>query len=570
MSLLLDALKKAAEEKQQAADRATARDAEQGVDLTEQATDTGQPAQQSPSSFSNEATEFDVTASAAPNDNTATNDVAHAATDQTQLEDETDIAADLTSFDIEPLDAPAAAKPLPFGDTEIGNTKQHREATELEPTSPTDAQRGVDLDATEVADLDEAELRMEQTALDATEIQDFTGQGGLTTAPPASTGAMQPTSLTDNFIKEKSAYSPKDAGSLVDMGRPAATNRWRLFILASFTAVVALGVLGLFAYQYYIETSEIDYKVSYAQLRPRNLNLETDAAQNTIAPTTNASENATLSTASSDTALESEDEIVVAETDYTAIIDQAFDAIEAQAEARREDTESTAAQAPVEAAATPAPVVEEPTPVVKANPIRIQRREDTQVSTLIQQAYAAFQEGDMLIAKNYYQQALAQQPTNRDAQLGNAAIALIEGDNATARALYATILQDNPGDAAALAGITSLGPVADSATASTDTISNIKLMLQQQPEAPQLHFALANALADQARWAEAQQAFFEAFRRDETNPDYLYNLAVSLDNLGKQDSALNFYRQALLLSGTRPNNVPLIATEQRINALQVN
>ena len=53
------------------------------------------------------------------------------------------------------------------------------------------------------------------------------------------------------------------------------------------------------------------------------------------------------------------------------------------------------------------------------------------------------------------------------------------------------------------------------------------------------------------RWTEAQQAFFEAFRIDPVNPDYLFNLAVSLDQLRQTRLALDYYRKAESVAATR-------------------
>ncbi|MCK5362085.1 MAG: hypothetical protein KAR22_03910, partial [Gammaproteobacteria bacterium] len=54
--------------------------------------------------------------------------------------------------------------------------------------------------------------------------------------------------------------------------------------------------------------------------------------------------------------------------------------------------------------------------------------------------------------------------------------------------------------------------------------------------------------AEQNRWGEAQSAYFDAYRLQDGNPDYAYNLAVSLDQLGKAAAAAGYYRQALELA----------------------
>ena len=66
-----------------------------------------------------------------------------------------------------------------------------------------------------------------------------------------------------------------------------------------------------------------------------------------------------------------------------------------------------------------------------------------------------------------------------------------------------------------------------------------------------LQFTLGNQYAQQGRWAEAQQAYFRAFTADPDNPDFAYNLAVSLDHLRQPKLALEYYRRALALAEKR-------------------
>ena len=73
-------------------------------------------------------------------------------------------------------------------------------------------------------------------------------------------------------------------------------------------------------------------------------------------------------------------------------------------------------------------------------------------------------------------------------------------------------------------------------------------MIAAQPEASFLHFTLGNQYAQQGRWAEAQQAYFRAYAGDPENPDFAYNLAVSLDQLHQTKLALEYYRRALALA----------------------
>ncbi|MGE0082345.1 MAG: hypothetical protein AB7U81_13725, partial [Thiohalomonadaceae bacterium] len=57
-------------------------------------------------------------------------------------------------------------------------------------------------------------------------------------------------------------------------------------------------------------------------------------------------------------------------------------------------------------------------------------------------------------------------------------------------------------------------------------------------------FLRGNDLAAQGRWEEAGAAYAEAFALDQ-RPDYAFNLAVSLERLGRREDALHHYRVAL-------------------------
>jgi tetratricopeptide (TPR) repeat protein len=197
--------------------------------------------------------------------------------------------------------------------------------------------------------------------------------------------------------------------------------------------------------------------------------------------------------------------------------------------------------------------------------IRITRSAAAQpfVPGQVQEAYEAYQRGDYNRAETLYRTTLARYPNNRDALLGLAALDWRRGDRAAAAATYNRLLQSNPADVAARAGLLSLqkdrNPVADE--------SSVKLMLQRDPESAPLRAALGSIYARQQRWSEAQQSYFEAFARDKDNPDLAFNLAVSLDNLGESAAALDYYRKAVELSGRTPARFAAADAQSRIQAL---
>jgi tetratricopeptide (TPR) repeat protein len=162
-------------------------------------------------------------------------------------------------------------------------------------------------------------------------------------------------------------------------------------------------------------------------------------------------------------------------------------------------------------------------------------------------AFQAFNAGDLGTARSNYQQVLRSNPANRDALLGLAAVETRAKRLDSAEAYYARLLELDPRDMHAQAGLIGLKGQVDPLASE----SRLKNMISSQPEASFLYFALGNQLAAQKRWDEAQQAYFKAYVGDPDNPDFAYNLAVSLDQIRQTKPALEYYRRALALAGTR-------------------
>ena len=132
-----------------------------------------------------------------------------------------------------------------------------------------------------------------------------------------------------------------------------------------------------------------------------------------------------------------------------------------------------------------------------------------------------------------------------------------------AQRYYHRLLNLNPRDSVAMAALFNL----QRTTPGEISESQIKLLLDREPNAPHLHFSLGNLYARQARWAEAEQSYFQTYGHDSQNPDYVFNLAVSLDQLGQTETALNYYRKALALADRQPVNLNTSAILARIRSL---
>lgn len=168
-----------------------------------------------------------------------------------------------------------------------------------------------------------------------------------------------------------------------------------------------------------------------------------------------------------------------------------------------------------------------------------------QVSPDLNQAYRLFNAGNFLPAQNLYRKVLKHEPNNRDALLGMAAVAVNRGQLDEAAAFFGRMLELNPLDMDAHAGLTALkqGDPAQSE-------SRLKKLLAQDPQSGPVLFSLGNIHAKQENWSEAQQYYFRAFGSSPQNADYAFNLAVSLDRLSQYKLALEYYQRALQLSQT--------------------
>jgi len=181
----------------------------------------------------------------------------------------------------------------------------------------------------------------------------------------------------------------------------------------------------------------------------------------------------------------------------------------------------------------------------------------------IEQAYQAFQRNDLATAREGYQRVLSREPTNRDALLGLAAVAVRTGDLDSAESRYLRLLELDPRDTQALSSLIAmhgqLDPVASE--------SRLKSLIASQPEAAPLHFVLGNQYAKQSRWSEAQEAYFRAYSVNPDNADYAFNLAVSLDQLRQKKPALEYYRRALLLTEQRAASFSQAQASARVQEL---
>jgi tetratricopeptide (TPR) repeat protein len=218
------------------------------------------------------------------------------------------------------------------------------------------------------------------------------------------------------------------------------------------------------------------------------------------------------------------------------------------------------------AAAKPAAAARErplPAPRGEDRPLTINRG-GPQIHPQVATGYAAYQADDLAKARSDYQQVLREEPANRDALLGLAAVEMRAQRFDAADGYYQRVLQGDPRDAYAQAGMVALrGQQLDP----VQVESRVKSLLAADRNSTVLNFTLGNQYAQQGRWPEAQQAYFKAFATDPNNPDFAFNLAVSLDQLRQPTLALEYYRRALTLAEKRSPAFALESARTRVQQL---
>jgi len=211
------------------------------------------------------------------------------------------------------------------------------------------------------------------------------------------------------------------------------------------------------------------------------------------------------------------------------------------------------------AADAPAPTPP-PAAAPAAPPIRITRNAPV-IPQDINEGYAAFNAGEYDRARVAYERALRADPRNPDALHGLMALADVRGDAQQARMLLRRIAEIDPADPSVQVALSeNVDPAAQEAR-----LLNIAAA---QPQSAPAAFALGNLYAGQARWREAQQAYFNAWTLAPDQPDHAYNLAVSLDQLRQSKLALQYYREAMTLRSQRSAAFDADAVAARIAALQ--
>jgi len=588
MSLLLDALKKAAQQKldrekgdqqpgndvgETQADDSTQYDAgaqaadETAIDSPLPATDETQIDATELAASARDRTEIDSTTIAAEPDNAIAGDaekLEETRIDATSVD--ADHRSDLTEYDDSPFAATQKEeRPLgqdEFGSTEIESSKQTTIAEpevelELEPEltdlssdtglfrRPPGSETQYNPDDSELYSFEQENMPDVQARGERTTDFDLDSTNHDQTEQERTYSS----SLTENLQVEHEKYfagSPAQAAQVFSSKAPEPNgNRLRLILLSVVAglALIGLGVLFGIDYLAKLNDNQVVRPIPRSRLEePLSAALTRNQAGG-----------------GAQTANDVDPELLIEQEDYTELLQDTLTGYENQPKTGKASAQVAATQTkPVTAARR--------TTAGQSGEYTIRRSQPhgDSLNTVLMRGYRAYQSGNMDDAELIYRQALTRAPRNRDALLGMAAVNVARQDVNKARTYYEKLLELNPRDDLALAGMAGLEQQPSQAGAD---ISRIKLMLTDRPDSAHLNFTLGNLYAGQSRWAEAQQAYFDAVRLDQKNPDYIFNLAVSLEHLGQKQAALRFYSQALTLSQERRSHFNQSLAMSRVQAL---
>ncbi len=193
------------------------------------------------------------------------------------------------------------------------------------------------------------------------------------------------------------------------------------------------------------------------------------------------------------------------------------------------------------------------------------RRQSSAEFIKLKQAYTAYQNKNYSTAKTLYTQILQKNHANTDALNALGDLEMKTGNSTRARVFFEKSLQHDGNQVFPQQALIRL----ENSQSPQDQESHFKSLTETHPNQAQTHATLGSLYLSQQRWKEAQGSYFNAVALDPDNPDYQYNLAISLEHLEKPDIALRYYQRALELSQNKTALFDKTIVQTRIKQLQV-
>lgn len=165
------------------------------------------------------------------------------------------------------------------------------------------------------------------------------------------------------------------------------------------------------------------------------------------------------------------------------------------------------------------------------------RKATVNVNEYLEQGYDNLVNGKIAIAEGYYRQALDVDPANPSAQQGLATVYQKAGKADDAQALYAEILSKDPENREALNNFMAL----ISNKAPEEAATELEKMEQKNPDFSPIPAQLGVVYNKMNLHEKAAEKLARALDLEPKNVAYKYNLAVTMDLLGKKEEAADLY-----------------------------
>jgi tetratricopeptide (TPR) repeat protein len=183
----------------------------------------------------------------------------------------------------------------------------------------------------------------------------------------------------------------------------------------------------------------------------------------------------------------------------------------------------------------------------------------------LSEAYSAYELGHLELSRQKFHEVLSLDPKNITAMIGLGGIAASNGQYYVAMDFYQKALNIEPNSLETYEAIANLSPIIE---LNSDWPDSLKNMVTIYPSSAALQFALGNLYSSSHDWLAAQESYFNAYALDMNNPDFTVNLAISLDRLGKYPLAAQYYTQALALAGSNKVNFNVSDIKNRLISIR--
>jgi len=184
---------------------------------------------------------------------------------------------------------------------------------------------------------------------------------------------------------------------------------------------------------------------------------------------------------------------------------------------------------------------------------------------VLSEAYLSYELGEFSRAQQAFEAVLTMNPNNEFALIGLGNILASKQQYIAAMDYYQKAFAAQP---SSLNAFEAMANISGHIELNSDWKNVLSEMAQDHSESATLQYALGNLYAEENDWLAAQSAYFQAVALEPDNADYLVNLAVSLDQLGKYNLAARYYTEALAFADVERVNFNEAQVKNRLISIR--